>query len=399
MGPHPAVAAIRLAVRKILREIQEQHYPDSPGGSAAPPSPAPSPPRAARSPRPPQRPHRPRRRTGPATAVHALPRPAPVGDVDPEHAKRRTPRPRPPADAPLVLVAVSGGADSMALAAATAFEAARLGIRAGGVTVDHGLQEGSTARALEVANRLRALGLDPVDALGVRVGRRGGPESAARDARYAALDAAAEKYGARAVLLGHTRDDQAETVLLGLARGSGTRSLSGMPAATGRYRRPFLDLDRSVTRRACAVLDLPVWDDPHNTDPAYTRSRVRSEVLPVLEKHLGGGVVDALARTARLFRDDADALDQWAARAECEAAGEGGLSVETLGALPPAVRRRVLRRAAISAGSPAGDLFARHIETIDELITRWHGQGPLHLPGGVEARRRCGRLFFGRSAG
>jgi tRNA(Ile)-lysidine synthase len=430
MGPHPAVAAIRLAVRKILREVQ-----DEAGGPAAPavpstfsalPSRGVSAP-AQRFPAP----------AAPSPAQAAPIRPAPVGDVDPEHAKRRTPRPRPPADAPLVLVAVSGGADSMALAAATAFEAAKLGIRAGGVTVDHGLQEGSTGRAVEVANRLRALGLDPVDALGVQVGRdwaaahsasnkggggrrdwaaahsasnkggggrrAGGPESAARDARYAALDAAAEKHGASAVLLGHTRDDQAETVLLGLARGSGPRSLSGMPAATGRYRRPFLDLDRSVTRRACAVLDLPVWDDPHNNDPAYTRSRVRSEVLPVLEKHLGGGVVDALARTARLFRDDADALDQWAVRAEREACHhaepDGGLSVDTLGALPPAVRRRVLRRAALSAGSPAGDLFARHIETVDELITRWHGQGPLHLPGGVEARRRCGRLFFGRPQG
>lgn len=186
-----------------------------------------------------------------------------------------------------MLVAVSGGADSMALATATAFEAPKLGLRVGAVTVDHGLQAGSAERAQQVAERLRELGLDPVEAVPVLVGRQGGPENAAREARYAALDDAAERLGAAAVLLGHTRDDQAETVLLGLARGSGSRSLAGMPAQKGRYRRPLLELDRAATRQACSAQSIPVWDDPHNSDPAYTRSRVRHEVLPVLEKHLG----------------------------------------------------------------------------------------------------------------
>ncbi|MEZ0091424.1 tRNA lysidine(34) synthetase TilS [Streptacidiphilus sp. EB129] len=413
MGPHPAVAAIRLAVRRVLNDVAAQ-VPDtftahpasattaagtySVGATSAAANPAGPYSDAAGS-----------HAVAGGAARAAAPIPAsrpvfrPIGDVDPRHGKLRTPRPRPAPDAPLVLVACSGGADSMALAAATAFEAAKLGLRAGAVTVDHGLQQGSTARAVEVAGRLRLLGLDPVDALGVRVGRSGGPEAAARDARYAALDSAADRYGARVILLGHTRDDQAETVLLGLARGSGPRSLSGMPAATGRYRRPFLELDRSITRQACAVLDLPVWDDPHNADPAYTRARVRHEVLPVLEKHLGGGVVDALARTARLFRDDADALDSWAAQAELDAAvpaavpGEAdGLDAGKLAVLPPAVRRRVLRRAAIRAGSPPGDLFARHVEAMDLLVTGWRGQGPLHLPGAVELRRRSGRLAFRR---
>jgi tRNA(Ile)-lysidine synthase len=346
MGPHPAVAAIRLAVRRVLHDIR-QELPA--GGAPAP---------------------------GPAGAV-----PGPAGQ----------------ATAPVVLVACSGGADSMALASALAFEAPKLGMRAGAVTIDHGLQAGSTARALEVADRLRELGLDPVETVSVTVGRHGGPEAAARDARYAALDAAAERSGAVAVLLGHTRDDQAETVLLGLARGSGTRSLSGMPAVNGRYRRPFLQLDRDTTRRACLVQGLPVWDDPHNTDPAYTRSRVRHEALPVLEKSLGKGVVEALARTAQLSRDDADALDAWATRVEAEVrAADGSLDIKPLCELPPAVRRRVLRRSAIAAGSPAGSLFARHVEEVDRLITGWRGQGPLHLPGGVEADRRCGRLLFRR---
>ncbi|AEM88205.1 tRNA lysidine(34) synthetase TilS [Streptomyces violaceusniger] len=364
MGPHPAVAAIRLAVRRVLHDVLVAHS----ASSSCSPSAASSP--STRS------------------------APAPRGSA-------------PRDDAPLVLAACSGGADSMALASALAFEAPRAGLRAGGVTVDHGLQQGSDARAAEVADRMRALGLAPVEAIAVSVGRGGGPEAAARDARYAALDGAAERHGATAVLLGHTRDDQAETVLLGLARGSGTRSLSGMAwvsGADGRYRRPFLQLDRHTVREACLAQSLPVWDDPHNVDPSYTRSRVRHEALPILEKALGKGVVEALARTAQLSRDDADALDAWAARAEADvmttapaaAGGAQAVHLDTVGlhGLPTAVRRRVLRRAAIAAGAPAGSLFARHIEEVDRLITGWRGQRAINLPGRVEVRREGGRLVI-----
>ncbi|WP_406124830.1 tRNA lysidine(34) synthetase TilS [Streptomyces canus] len=347
MGPHPAVAAIRLAVRRVLHDILNDHH----------------------------------------------------ASADRPASGEQSPHERPPS--PLVLVACSGGADSMALASALAFEAPKLGIRAGGVTVDHGLQPGSDLRAEEVALRLRELGLDPVESTAVTVGRDGGPEAAARDARYAALDAAAERHGAAAVLLGHTRDDQAETVLLGLARGSGTRSLSGMAAVSGgpgaarRYRRPFLELDRQIARKACMVQSLPVWDDPHNTDPAYTRSRLRHEGLPALEKALGKGVVEALARTAQLSRDDADALDAWARQAEASVRDAVGLlECAKLYALPPAVRRRILRQAAIEAGAPAGSLFARHIEEVDRLITGWRGQGAINLPGKVVAQRQGGRLVI-----
>ncbi|MFJ9577382.1 tRNA lysidine(34) synthetase TilS [Streptomyces sp. NPDC101191] len=339
MGPHPAVAAIRLAVRRVLHDVLTEHQTDTaatPGGHTAP------------------------------------------------H--------------PLVLVACSGGADSMALASALAFESRKLDLRAGGITVDHGLQAGSAQRAHEVAERMTDLGLDPVDAVAVTVGRDGGPEAAARDARYAALDAAAERHGATAILLGHTRDDQAETVLLGLARGSGIRSLSGMAAVSGtagRYRRPFLELDRQTVRKACIAQELAVWDDPHNSDPAYTRSRLRHEGLPALEKALGKGVVEALARTAQLSRDDADALDSWAADVEPAVRDEAGrLECAKLFGLPPAVRRRVLRRAVIAEGAPAGSLFARHIEEVDRLITGWRGQGAINLPGRVEARRQGGRLVI-----
>ena len=185
---------------------------------------------------------------------------------------------------------------------------------------------------------------------------------------------------------------------MGLARGSGIRSLSGMAATTGtdgRYRRPFLDVDRQTARTACLIQALPVWDDPHNTDPAYTRSRLRHEGLPALEKCLGKGVVEALARTAQLSRDDADALDGWAAEAEAAVLDEAGtLDVAGLFALPAAVRRRVLRRAVIAAGSPAGSLFARHIEEVDRLITAWRGQGAINLPGRVGVRRQGGRLVI-----
>jgi tRNA(Ile)-lysidine synthase len=294
----------------------------------------------------------------------------------------------------LLLVACSGGADSLALAAAVAFEAPRAGLLAGAITVDHGLQPGSSDRAVVVAGALTALGLDPVEVATVEVGHDGGPEAAARAARYAALAAAADRLGAETVLLGHTRDDQAETVLLGLARGSGARSLSGMAGRSGRYRRPLLDLDRSVVHAAAAGLD--TWDDPHNADPSFGRSRVRHAALPALETALGPGIAAALARSAALLRADADALDSWADHAYADAGGgdAGGLEVSALVALPGAVRTRLLRRAALEAGSPAGDLSAGHVGELDRLLTDWHGQGPLNLPGQVSAVRRCGRLQF-----
>lgn len=299
--------------------------------------------------------------------------------------------------AALVLVACSGGADSVALAAATAFEAPRMGLRAGGVTVDHRLQKGSADRAVAVAALLTGLGLEPVESVTVDVAAdHGGPEAAARAARYGALDGAAARLGAATVLVGHTLDDQAETVLLGLARGSGTRSLAGMAAVSGRYRRPFLGVERAMTRAACADLGLPVWDDPHNGDPAFARVRVRADVLPMLEAALGPGMAAALARTAELARDDADALDQWAASSYAElAAADGSLEVAALAALPPAIRRRVLRVASLRSGTPGGSLAAVHLMAIEALVTDWHGQGSVSLPGGRLAVRRYGKLYIG----
>lgn len=291
----------------------------------------------------------------------------------------------------LVLVACSGGPDSVALAAAVAYAAPRLGLRAGAVVVDHGLQPATVEVATRTADWLRGLGLAPVELVAVQVDGAGGPEAAARRARYDALDAVAERCGAGAVLLGHTRDDQAETVLLGLARGSGARSLAGMAPVRGRYRRPLLVLPRATVR--AAVPDgAPVWHDPHNDDDAYARVRVRRDALPALQDALGPGVPEALTRSAELLRADADALDGWADRAWEGLATDDGLALQPLAELPAAVRSRVLRRALLTAGAAAGDLTADHVAAVDALVVAWRGQGSPALPGGVGVARRCGRL-------
>jgi tRNA(Ile)-lysidine synthase len=288
----------------------------------------------------------------------------------------------------VVLVAVSGGADSLALAAALAQEAPRAQMRAGAVTVDHGLQDGSSERAADVAATCAELGLDPVVVETVTVGSSGGPEGAAREARYAALEAVAARTGARAILLGHTLDDQAETVLLGLARGSGARSLSGMAPRRDLLRRPLLGIRRVTTTEACQALELVPWSDPHNGDPAFARARVRHDALPAMIDALGAGVPEALARTASLLRADADALDGWA-NAVADPTDTAALMV-----LPSAVRSRVLRNVAIGAGVPAGQLTAGHVHEMERLVTHWHGQGAVSLPGGLVANRSCDRLSF-----
>jgi tRNA(Ile)-lysidine synthase len=295
----------------------------------------------------------------------------------------------------LILVAVSGGADSLALAYALSLEAPKLALRVEGVTVDHQLQSQSSVQAERVVAALTKMGIEKTHVIKVDVDITDGLEASARRARYEALDACAEKTGAEIILLGHTRDDQSESVLLGLARGSGARSLSAMAARNGKYLRPLLSITREETLGACAEAHLDPWDDPHNADKTFTRVRVRTDVIPNLEKNLGPGISAALARTASLLRDDADALDQLAEQ-EFSAHDPKSLEISRLEKLPKAIRTRVLRMAIYAAGAPSGSLSADHITPIEALITDWSGQGPSDLPGGVRVSRISGRLSLSR---
>lgn len=300
-----------------------------------------------------------------------------------------------------VVVALSGGADSLALTAATVFEASRTATAVTAVIVDHGLQNGSDAVARRAADQARALGADAqVQAVTVAAQHPDGPEAAAREARYDALRSVAAGVGASAVLLGHTLDDQAETVLLGLARGSGAASLQGMPPMREdddgmRWLRPLLGVRRATTRACCAASDLEFWDDPHNLDPRYTRVRVRERVLPMLEDELGPGIAEALARTAEQLREDAEAFDEMIHETieDIVEHAEAGISVSVaaLAANPAALRNRIIR---LVVDSEFGVGLTR-LQTLEvaRLATDWSGQGPIDLPG-CSARRTGGRIVF-----
>jgi tRNA(Ile)-lysidine synthase len=290
-----------------------------------------------------------------------------------------------------IAVGLSGGGDSVALLKAAVHVGNEKSFVVTAIIIDHQLQADSGAVAEQAAQIAKDLGTSKVEIVKVQVATgsgSGGLEAAARNARRDVFESYASVNNVKAVLLGHTLEDQAETVLLGLARGSGARSLSGMRAIDGIYRRPFLNLTRDLVRST--VTDLATFEDPHNSDPSFTRVRVRQTVLPVLEKELGPGVAQALGRTADMLRDDADALDMDAAM--IFAAGEP--TINELEKLSKAVRTRVLRHLAIRAGVLVNDLSREHILNIDNLITNWHGQGSLNLPGQVNVKRESGKLIF-----
>ena len=301
-----------------------------------------------------------------------------------------------------VLVACSGGADSLALLAAATFEARSRPWQVVGVTVDHGLQAGSGAQAARVVQQMAALGADETVTVHVEVSARGqGPEAAAREARYAVLEEVAQRFGSGVVLLGHTLDDQAETVLLGLTRGSGGRSLAGMRRGFGPFRRPLLDLSRADTEQACRAQGLTWWSDPHNDDPRFTRSRVRQRVIPVLEEELGPGVAATLARTADQLREDTATLDQLADAAFATLERGDGYDTSEIAGLPGAVRSRVVRLAALEAGSPASELFRGHVDALLAVVTGTAGEQSgkqVQLPGHVTAHRQGNLLRFRRTA-
>jgi tRNA(Ile)-lysidine synthase len=292
-----------------------------------------------------------------------------------------------------MVVGVSGGADSLALAFAVAHVGRSAGLPFAAVTVDHQLQPGSAHRAELVLAQLEKLGYADVVISTVSVTSSAGPEADARAARYAALDSEAAKRDADLVL-GHTLDDQAETVLLGLTRGSGPRSIAGMSVRSGDRLRPLLAIRRARTRAACAELGLEVWDDPHNTDPRFTRSRLRERVLPVLESELGPGVAEALARTADLVRSDADLLDRLAVELFEQARRGAEIDCQVLAGADPALRTRALKSWLTEVG--ATETTHERVLAVDALITDWHGQGEIHLPG-LAVRRTSGWLFAARS--
>ncbi|MGH3672396.1 MAG: tRNA lysidine(34) synthetase TilS [Pseudonocardiaceae bacterium] len=307
-----------------------------------------------------------------------------------------------------VAVACSGGADSLALAAATVHSARRCGLLLHGLVDDHHLKTGSARVAQTAAAALRGLDCAVVRVLQTTVDGPGGLEAAARRARYAALREAAPP-GAL-VLLGHTLDDQAETVLLGLGRGSGPRSVAGMRELDHPWGRPLLGVRRSVTVAACAALELDPWADPHNADPRFRRVRLRTEALPLLEDVLAGGVAESLARTAGQLQEDLDVLDRQAdellagalrspqghadsgarGTATPGASATAALDIAALAPAPAALRRRVLRRWLLDSG--VAELTDAHLRAADDLIGRWSGQGALRLPGNIELVRAGGML-------
>ncbi len=287
-----------------------------------------------------------------------------------------------------IAVGLSGGADSVALLRAALHVGQELSLGVTALVINHQLQDSSHDAATQAVVVATALGCQSVVMIPVDVQRgpgSGGLESAARNARRSAFEFFAVNNHIKAVLLGHTRDDQAETVLLGLARGSGARSLSGMRTVDGLYRRPFLAISRELVRST--VNDLDVYEDPHNSESRFSRVRVRESTLPTLESDLGPGIAEALARTADMLRDDADALDSLARSSSSEV-------VEDLVALLPAIRHRVLRQLAIDNGANQNDLTREHVLLIDGLVTGWHGQGPLNLPGSLNCERHNGKLLF-----
>lgn len=296
-----------------------------------------------------------------------------------------------------VLVGVSGGADSMALAVALLLESNAKQIRIIPVVVDHGLQSNSAEVATSVVAKLKNLGFEDVFSARAHVTMQDGIEASARRARYQVFQQALDTYSSKVFFLGHTLDDQAESVLLGLARGSGTKSLSGMPEVIGPFIRPLLNIESATTNVACVEYGVEIWNDPHNLNEDFRRVRVRKNILPAMEENLGPGISDALARSARLLREDATALDEWAALIYGELDPKN-LDIEVLSGLPKAVRSRVIRMAIYAAGAPSGSISADHIVPIEALVTNWRGQGAADLPGGVKVARISGRLSLSTPA-
>ena len=259
------------------------------------------------------------------------------------------------------------------------------------VVVDHALQDGSAQIAADTVNKLKQMGFTEVVSARANVEVSDGLEASARRARYQIFNQFIDAYKPKYFMLAHTLNDQAETVLLGLARGSGARSLSGMAVENNIFVRPLLKITRAQTVAACVEAGIEIWIDPHNSDERFARVRVRQNLLPIFEEKLGPGVTEALARTADLLSDDADALDDFANQFFAQV-DPTSIEIADLARLPKAIRTRVLRLAIYKAGAPSGMLSADHIAQAEALISQWHGQGEVSLPGNVKLSRNSGRI-------
>ena len=290
-----------------------------------------------------------------------------------------------------ILFGCSGGADSMALALALLLESNRTKVIP--VVVDHGLQSGSAQITAQTISKLKDIGYTQIESAIAQVKITDGLEASARRARYQIFNQFIDSHQPKYFLLAHTLNDQAESVLLGLARGSGARSLAGMAVENNVYVRPLLKISRQMTEAACVEAGMTFWSDPHNQDLKFARVRVRKNVLPALEENLGPGITEALVRSADLLRDDADALDGFALKFFNQV-DSTNLDVNDLERLPKAIRTRVLRLAIYKAGAPMGTLTAEHISAAEALISQWHGQKEVSLPGNVKLLRNSGRIVL-----
>ena len=293
-----------------------------------------------------------------------------------------------------LLIAVSGGADSLALAAACEFEAKKLKVKIAAAVIDHSLQKDSDKVAAQTAKTLAALGFEEVVVKKIAVGKAGGPEAAARTARYTALETLRQKTKSHFIVLGHTSSDQAETVLLGLVRGSGSKSLSGMSEKTGVLLRPLLGIERATTEAFCKDSGIKYWEDPQNKDEKFLRVMIRKHVLPFLEKQLGGSVAASLVRTSDQLREDNAYLESQADKSfkkYAKVSGSGiSFDAKAIEKLPAAILNRVIKKALDGFGSESS---RTHVLAVSDLVLSWHGQKPLALPG-VRVVRKGNTITF-----
>ncbi len=297
----------------------------------------------------------------------------------------------------LVLVGCSGGADSLALAWTTLVVGKRLELKTGAVIVDHQLIPESNSVALNAKKQCEELGIQEVIIKKVNVEQNHeGLEAAARIARYEAFENVLHETNAQAILLAHTQDDQAETVLMRLTRGSGAKSLSGMAQVSGKYLRPFLHLRKKLVHDSLDLIGLKAWQDPANTDHQFLRVKVRNELMPKIVEVLGESAISSLDKTSQLLRLDNQALEELAQQFfdSQKDVKTNGLEISELEKLPEAIRTRVLRIFAIASGVHPGPFSFEHIEAIDALVKNWHGQGNVDLPGFIQATRVDGSLRF-----